>query len=423
MNDDLMIEERVGIQNQPNFKPFARPYFVKMRGFMEPRTANYSPRAFPATTFSPGQVEEACKFPINLGTPKHNTFYGIGSLSGNVSKSNMVKFCTDNNIVQPDFSIKALPGANTVSDPSGANVENDLDLQRILVVWNRAFPGVPCKILMIVGPNIDNGIADVTTALAAAGCDIVSWSWGAAKSQWTAAALSYTENAFAAVVAKGVVIVPASGDNSQNDGTKNKVLDYPAASVHCWAVGGTSLTINANGEYVSEKAWGDGLPGDEGGGGGFDPTTPMPDYQKGIAPGSFRCGPDWSFNADPQTGYRTWSDGKVMVIGGTSASAPMTAGLFGAILGAGGSLKNYQSVIYQNRKTCCMDVILGSNGSPATTGYDMATGLGSGIGTAVAAALGVGAPVIIPPSPPPVGVTITITNSGPLPAGTHKVTV
>ncbi len=382
---ELLIEELPGVA-EANFKPFAHPYYQRLKGFMGARSAHAN-ATFPKGTFAPKVVPKAYKFPVGTGTPKPVKF-GIISLGGNVPKSDVAKFCQDSGYPMPNLKLIALSGANTTNDPGGGNVENNLDWQMIMQAWHNAYPNVPCDITICFGPNTDKGIADCATQLAKIGCLVISISWGAAKPQWTPAAIAYHEAAFSAIVAMGVFIDAASGDNSIYDSTGKRAVDYPCASIYVNAVGGTSLAINGAGDYQSERAWGDGKPGDEGGGGGFATDTPIPPYQQGVVPGSFRGVPDLSANADPQTGYQIVSDGKWMVIGGTSASAPLIGGLAGVIMSMGGTFTDYHATLYVNRKMCFNDVTTGSNGDAAGVGWDTATGLGSPIGTAILEVLG-----------------------------------
>lgn len=120
-------------------------------------------------------------------------------------------------------------------------------------------------------------------------------------------------------------------------------------------------------------------------------------------------------NADPQTGYQVWSDGTVGIVGGTSASAPFTAGLFGLALAMGGSSANYQAKLYAARKNAFNDVFTGSNGDPAGIGWDTSTGDGSPIGTEFVAVL---MGTIVPPPPPPTTITYTIPQA--MPAGIYQ---
>jgi kumamolisin len=131
-------------------------------------------------------------------------------------------------------------------------------------------------------------------------------------------------------------------------------------------------------------------------GGGVSAVYSLPSWQASAgvpaapAPGG-RGVPDVAGNADPQTGYQVLVDGKQAVYGGTSAVAPLWAGLtallnqalgrpvgflnpelYGAVL-AGGGLR---------------DVTEGDNGAySAGPGWDPCTGLGSPRGGAILAAL------------------------------------
>ena len=99
------------------------------------------------------------------------------------------------------------------------------------------------------------------------------------------------------------------------------------------ACGGTRLAANGSG-IAAETVWNDD-PASSAGGGGVSDVFDVPDYQRGIATPSVgkprrpaRTGvPDVAGNADPQTGYQVRVDGQDMVIGGTSAVAPLWAGL------------------------------------------------------------------------------------------------
>jgi kumamolisin len=99
--------------------------------------------------------------------------------------------------------------------------------------------------------------------------------------------------------------------------------------------------------------------------------------------------PDVSGDADPSTGYVIRVDGQNMVIGGTSAVAPLWAGLI-AVANAqnGNSAGLIQPAIYAAKgKAAFRDITSGANysGSPigfsAGPGWDACTGLGSPIAT------------------------------------------
>jgi kumamolisin len=182
--------------------------------------------------------------------------------------------------------------------------------------------------------------------------------------------------------ALGVTICAASGDNGSSDGVtdgKNHV-DFPSSSPHILACGGTSLQ-STSGAITSETVWNDGASGGAGGG-GFSVQFPIPTYQTAAKiAGSGRGVPDVSGDADPQTGYNVLVDGQTLVIGGTSAVAPLWSGLI-ALLNQklGAPLGFLQPKIYAlpSSSGAFHDITSGTNGAfPAKPGWDAATGLGS----------------------------------------------
>ncbi|HZZ78696.1 MAG TPA: Ig-like domain-containing protein, partial [Gemmataceae bacterium] len=194
----------------------------------------------------------------------------------------------------------------------------------------------------------------------------------------------------------GVAFVAATGDTGGAG-------EYPAADPYVLGVGGTSLTLDASGNYVSESAW-------AGSNGGFGPN-PAPSYQQGIQPsgstnsGNVRMTPDVSFDADLGTGVYIYDSydapsAPLFVEGGTSAGTPCWAALVaiadqGRALAGAGPLagNNLLADLYAiygngNYQYAFHDVTSGSNSSySAGPGYDLVTGLGSPRAEVVAALL------------------------------------
>jgi kumamolisin len=99
--------------------------------------------------------------------------------------------------------------------------------------------------------------------------------------------------------------------------------------------------------------------------------------------------PDVSGDADPETGYVVIVDGSEQVIGGTSAVAPLWAGLV-ALLNQqlGKPLGFVNPLLYQVGEAVFRDIVTGNNGGySAGPGWDACTGLGSPNGTALGSAL------------------------------------
>ncbi|HWY24591.1 MAG TPA: hypothetical protein VNX47_06710, partial [Nevskia sp.] len=197
--------------------------------------------------------------------------------------------------------------------------------------------------------------------------------------------------------ALGITICAAAGDGGSGDGLSDGQahVDFPASSPHVLACGGTSLT--AQGASVAgEVVWNDGSSGGATGGGvsGF---FALPAWQAGLqvvdssggaSPLTMRGVPDICGDADPQTGYAVRVDGSDTVIGGTSAVAPLWAGLIARINAIKGSPVGFVNArLYQN-PGALNDISQGNNGQfAAAAGWDACTGLGSPNGTALAGIL------------------------------------
>jgi kumamolisin len=222
---------------------------------------------------------------------------------------------------------------------------------------------------------------------------VISISWGGAESTWTAQSMTAFDSAAQDAAALGITVCAASGDNGSGDGVTDGAnhVDFPASSPHILACGGTSLQ-SANGAITSETVWNDGTTGGAGGG-GFSVQFPLPTWQSADKiTGGGRGVPDVSGDADPETGYKILVDSESLVIGGTSAVAPLWSGLI-ALLNQ--KLKKpvgfLQPTLYGLAMTAGAfhDITSGSNGAfSAGPGWDAASGLGSPSGANLLKALG-----------------------------------
>ena len=339
--------------------------------------------AIPSGGLTPGQVCAAYQF--KKLTPVRPVKIGIVSLGGFYSASDTTTAFTGYKLPAPAVTV----AGPQVTGDTDSTVENMLDIECAGSAWAYA-TGQAAVLMEQFEPNGPNGIPNAINALVAAGCEVISISWGGPADEQSASSIAARAKACAAAAAANVHVFAASGDNSLDDGTNTRTPDDPCCDPNVWGVGGTRLQLNADGAIVSEFAWGDGKSADEGGGGGFDPKEPMPSYQKGVVPSSKRGCPDSSANADPRSGYAIVANGQWQVVGGTSASAPLTAGYVAAILSTLPKpigQAQLQASLYGKHNTAFNDITKGSDGSPATHGWDEATGCGSINGPGMAAAL------------------------------------
>jgi kumamolisin len=133
-------------------------------------------------------------------------------------------------------------------------------------------------------------------------------------------------------------------------------------------------------------------------GGGVSNTFPLPAWQQqfNVPPPSDpttggRGVPDVAGDADPSTGYNILVDGQRAVFGGTSAVAPLWAGLIALINAQMGKPIGFLNpLIYQQavEASAFHDISEGNNGDfSAAQGWDPCTGLGSPDGNQLLAAL------------------------------------
>lgn len=174
----------------------------------------------------------------------------------------------------------------------------------------------------------------------------------------------------------GVVITASSGDDAYG-------VAYPAASPYVTAVGGTSLVKDSSARGWSESVWYDSTR-HLGPGSGCSVQQPKPAFQTDTGCDK-RAVADVSAVADPQTGpavYQTYGGNGWNVIGGTSAAAPLIAGVYAA---AGTPVTGtYPNSYPYLTPSALNDVTEGGNGTctpaylcTAGTGYDGPTGLGT----------------------------------------------
>lgn len=192
---------------------------------------------------------------------------------------------------------------------------------------------------------------------------------------------------FEKMAAQGQSLFQASGDDGKFN---SNYPTWPADAAYLTSVGGTDLeTKSAGGAWASETAWSDS-------GGGYWPSDdiPIPSWQKKTAEGcadcsqTYRNSPDVAANANFT--FYVCADQTTCtanLYGGTSFAAPMWAGYL-ALYNQKRAAAGLKSVGFINPTIYTVglsktyddyfhDITSGSNGYPAGTGYDLATGWGS----------------------------------------------
>jgi len=349
-------------------------------------------QADPAASFTPVQVAQAYAFPA--GTTGNGQTVGIVELGGGFDTSDLTTYFQGLGLSAPSVTAVSVDGGqNAPGVDENADGEVMLDIE----VVGAVAPGV--AIVVYFAPNTDQGFIDaVSTAVhdTTHKPSVVSVSWGESEDAWSQQARTQMEQILTEGAGLGVTVTVAAGDNGSTDGVSDgeQHVDFPASAPHALACGGTSL--RASGATIeSETVWND--PGDGATGGGISRQFAVPSYQANASlpvnvdtQATGRGVPDVSGDADPQTGYVVRVDGAQETVGGTSAVAPLWAGLT-ALLNEklGAPLGFAQPLLYPLLGTASFhDITSGNNGSyAARAGWDACTGLGSPDGTALAAAL------------------------------------
>ncbi|MFE4699425.1 putative Ig domain-containing protein [Streptomyces sp. NPDC056738] len=250
-----------------------------------------------------------------------------------------------------------------------------------------------CSIILVEANSAnDSDLGAAENEAVALGAKFVSNSWGGSESSsQTGEDTSYFKH-------PGVAITVSSGDEAYG-------AEYPATSQYVTAVGGTALSTSSNSRGWTESVW--KTSSTEGTGSGCSAYDAKPSWQTDTGC-SKRMESDVSAVADPATGvavYDTYGGSGWAVYGGTSASAPIIAGVY-ALAGTPGSA-DYPAKYPYSHTSNLYDVTSGNNGSCSTsyfctagTGYDGPTGWGTPNGTAAFT------------SGTSTGNTVTVTNPG-----------
>jgi kumamolisin len=350
-------------------------------------------RAAAATNgFTPPQVAQAYAFPA--GASGQGQTVGILELGGGFTTGDLSTYFQGLGQAAPTVTAVSVDGA---ANSPGTDQDSDGEVMLDIEVVGAVAPGV--AIVVYFAPNTDQGFIDAVSTAAHDSThkpSVLSISWGQSEDAWSSQSRTQMEQILTEAAGLGVTVTVAAGDNGSTDSVTDgqQHVDFPASAPHALACGGTSLQLSGP-AISSETVWND--PGDGATGGGVSRQFALPDYQSSAgvpnnvdtnAPG--RGVPDVCGDADPQTGYLIRVDGVDQTIGGTSAVAPLWAGLIARLNQQLGAPVGFaQPLLYPLLGTAAFhDITKGNNGSySAGSGWDACTGLGSPDGTALAAAL------------------------------------
>jgi kumamolisin len=371
-----IIEGVFGLDN----RPAARAMFqiAKESGdFIIPEAVSQS--------YTPDEVADIYHFPADMSGK--DQCIGIIELGGGYRVRDIENYFKGLEIKPPAVKAISVDGAaNAPSTPDSADGEVMLDIEVAGAVAPKA------NIVVYFTSNTAKGFLDaLTTAIhdQQNNPSVISVSWGAPEKRWTQQALNSFNDAFKTASSLGVTICTAAGDggsaDNENDGKVH--ADFPSSSPYVLSCGGTKLLMSDD-TIQSETVWNESDTSATGG--GISEHFSLPDYQKEAdVPASLnnnfkgRGLPDIAGNADPTTGYQVLVDGRSLVIGGTSAVAPLMAGLIARMNELKGDKLGFVNPSLYSDPSAARDIIEGNNittstniGYKAGAGWDACTGWG-----------------------------------------------
>jgi kumamolisin len=216
---------------------------------------------------------------------------------------------------------------------------------------------------------------------------VISMSWGSREDSWTPQAMEAIDDLLADATVLGITVCCASGDMGSSDGDRDGMphADFPASSPHVLSCGGTTMMrLDRENQALMEVVWNEPETG-LGSGGGESSFFPKPEWQgkrqdpelNNLKEG--RGVPDVAGFADPKDGLTISVSGQEVLVGGTSAVAPLWAGLIARINENLGRPVGYLNprLYLEISKDAFVDITVGRNGKwEAAPGWDACTGLG-----------------------------------------------
>jgi subtilase family serine protease len=305
---------------------------------------------------------------------------GLLEFGGGYRQQDLESYFRKLGLPVPDVTAVSVNGHSNQADLdpfSSSQVE--LDIEIVGAVANRA------KIRVYFSIFTENGIIEAIKSAVNDGVSVINCSWGLNEPNFNdpsfKADVNQIDSILKTTAEKQVTVVVAAGD----DGAKAQARDgkphvnFPASSPWVLAIGGTKL-VASGGSIASETVWNDG-PGSATGG-GFSEVFSRPDWQSDFVPKRYgatfgRGIPDLAANADPNKGYYINTLGHFQVVGGTSGSAPLWAGLIALInQGLGRNLGYFNPKLYKEVGPAGVlrPIIDGNNGGGGLVGYTAGPG-------------------------------------------------
>jgi kumamolisin len=329
----------------------------------------------------------------------------IIELGGGFRMSDLKVYFQEIGVPLPDVtSVSVDRGHNTpTGDPNSADGEVMLDIE----VAGAVAPGAKIAIYFAPIEGDDGFLHAVSAALhdEERSPSVISISWGGPAELMDQQGITAFNEIFTAAMSAGVTVCAAAGDHGTADLDASRWdgdihVDHPASDPFVLACGGTQIDDDVDVVWNDGTTFDTSVPGGGGWatGGGISTVFDVPDYQKNITmPDSLVTGeagrgvPDIAMSA---TDYFTRVDSFEGRGGGTSAVAPLMAGLVALLNQAVGAKVGFLNPLLYTTRGVTHDVTAGTNaikgktkGYQAGKGWDACTGMGTPDGTAILEAL------------------------------------
>jgi subtilase family serine protease len=371
---------------------------------------------------TPPQVAAAYNIPTSTGA---NVKVGIISLGGGLRSLDLANSMSNMGLPNPTITTVLVDGATGTFTGSEPDDENTLD------VYCVAGMAPSANIVLYIGQNDSitygtnaNTQANVNSTVSFANvinravnenCDIITISWGLNEIYSNVYPNYYCGDFLAAplanAAARGITVLVATGDYGADATIAGNIVSaqYPASSANVVAVGGTKLSLNpgAGNVRISETVEYNpaGFPAGWGGGGGISNFIALPTWQANLTYQQYfysnsSAGPVTTLTtrgipdiAAAMNTYALWYNGTVTGMAGTSASAPVMAGMFARFMSLNGGRRPVPNaihpILYANL-AAYYDITTGNNatvqylnGYAASSNWDPVTGVGVPFGNVV----------------------------------------
>jgi len=386
---DGIIEHFIGLHNPVEFKKHGTKFSTQV-----------------VQGLTPLQVAAGYRFPNSTGAGQ---CIGLIEIGGGYTSNNLSSSFNNIGLVPPTVRYVGVdntlnsPGLTT--DPENPSVEIMLDI----FVAGAVAPGAT-----IIVYNGTSDLAGLVHTFQAAIYDqanrpsVLSVSLGLGDRFIPSDIRSIIDNLFQQAAILGITICVSTGDDGseQYDSVSNTYAvdtSYPASSPYVLAIGGTELQVD---QGITETAWNTNGTHAGGASGGGITTYALPSWQRGRGlsyttyPSGIRSTltnrgiPDVSANASPRSGYNFFvgsDNGHLFNYGGTSAAAPLWAGLIARFNALNGYRTGFiNPILYANSTSFVVNDVAGNGnnsitapGYSSTFGWDAVTGLGSPNGLAI----------------------------------------